>query len=335
MASELRLAWEKHRPALTAMFNVSGWIIGVLGLLVSISETVKRAVATPLKAVAPWLVSALPVLAGTLYIVVTGLLIWLIYVAAIKQKNELASLESDLARAKNVNLKLAQRQIEAEQQYVEEREKQDFNWSLQVESLKEDVENLRRELLCICPGNLVADEIIRIQETLEDFLTQSRADQIKGLQQTLSLITYSVKEVTKKADNLLHCAFYLPQAKDKMKVVGWFHDAYKGKDKTDISRVAKGFVEKYRDSRERGFLVYPLELPASPKAFGGIQTLRAGENIFAVLTVIGHTEQDVRSCQRILELFARMAGKLSAAVATVPAKSTPSLIPSRKEASRD
>ena len=319
MASELRLTWEKYKPVIREVFNISGWVIGLLGLLVSISESAKQAVVAPLKAVAPWLVAALPYLVPFVYLAVLGLVAWLTYVAHIKQKAEIKRLQEDLNRANEVNQKQAQHQIDTEQLHREEIDQKDLTYALEMEGLKEEISELQAELKCLCHGNLVADEVILLQESLEDFLQQSSEAQVESAPHTLKLIARSMQQVTRDSDGLLHGAFYLPsEPAGKFTEIGWYHDEIKGKQKKALSKNAKAFAERFRDSRDRGFMPYSFGDKQNPEYRVGVQTLRTDDNLFAVFVVVARSEKALQSCDKILELFARMAGRLRAARVTLP-----------------
>lgn len=333
MPIELGLIWRKSKSVAKGMFNISGWMFGALSLLVSISGSAKQAVATPLKAAAPWLAALLPYLLPIVYLVIAGLVAWFIYVTHVKQKAQIQDLQEDLKRANEVNQKQAQHQIDTEQLHRDEISQKELDHAALVESLQEEIRELQSELKCSCHGNLVADEVIFMQESLEDYLQLSPDEQEASLHRTLKLIARSIQQVTREADSLLHCAFYVPSGPiGKLKEFGWFHDELKGKSKTELSKKAKSFAERFRDSRDRGFMPYSLGDEKHPAYHVGVQALRHDDILFAVFVVVARSERALQSCDKILELFARMAGRLKTAKATLPSKAPAGLIPVRMEA---
>lgn len=333
MTSELKLSWEKHKPVIAAMTNVSSLVIGALSLLVSISESAKQAVATPLKAAAPWLAASIPYVLPLLYFAIAGLVIWLTYRTKVKQADEIQRLKQSLNRANEANHKQAQHQIDTEHLHREALDQQALNYSVQVESLKDEVNELKAELQCLCHGNLVADEVILLQESLEDFLQQSPEDQAESIPRTLKLIARSMQQVTRDSDGLLRGAFYLPsEASGVFTEIGWYHNEIKGNQRKALGKKAKAFAERYRDSRDRGFMPYSFGDEQNPEYYVGVQTLRTGDNLFAVFVVVARSEKALQSCDKILELFARMAGRLIAAKAALPSEAMKGLIPLRMEA---
>lgn len=329
MDSEFREIWRKIKPIFWGTLAIFGCAVGVLSLAIAISERAKTATSSFLKTVAPWIWPSLHYLDIAAQLALLATIARLSYRTFVKGKRQIKKLEEALEQAKHTNQAFAQREIETEQIHRQEIEHQALTYSAQVESLKE-------ELKCLCHGNLVADEVILLQESLEDFLSQTPNEQARSTHRTLGLIARSIRQVTKEADSLLHCAFYVPSGPiGKLKDVGWFHDDLKGKGKTELGKRAKAFIDKHRDSRDRGFLPYPLGDDRNPDYFIGVQALWSDENLFAMFAVVARSENALQSCEKILELFARMAGKLSPARATSQSKATSSLIPSGKEASRE